>query len=350
MVSFLIFFYSIFSWSETTPKIEKDILIRSSIVNHQQYDNFIQTHPEFTSFKNFWLDGLQKKFIGIEHKYKRASSEFFLGSFSEARHLFKSIVQQAHSFDWNLNSRQIINYSYFRLAQLEDDKFEKWIKLAYYFDSSIPPDSQNFPPPFQKMWEDLKKESSRIDNLFLWRPSFDIGKIDYIFVNGREFNYYQFEPIELSPENNRITLIGNNGFVETLIGIPRKIINYKWKTNNLAQGNCAQPNVSALDFTEYKFSILYEDNCVRHFYQGHILPLTFKPESKLDNFSTKDSPHFQFNNFSQNKNKSYFSSKSKTWIWLGVAVGSFIVYEQIRRNQNSSELNVQVSPSHRKGP
>lgn len=136
------------------------VLLQEPSASNLDYAARIKAHPEFKTVAEIW----QRKFPRA-HMRKQllndfiAAQELYLKSnFREAVPKFIEIVEQALSEDWSSTERQIFLQSFMRLAQLEPEKQDQWLKQSLAFDPHTQLDEEQFSPPLLERRRQLQNE------------------------------------------------------------------------------------------------------------------------------------------------------------------------------------------------
>lgn len=322
----------------------KELIIRTPQVDSEELQLFLDQNPQFESMTDRWKIENLKDQKNLERIYLKAQYEFLNGKPSEAENLYKQITDQINSNTWTGDARKMITTSYFRLAQLDSANEEAWVQKAELFDSELPPNTELFPPPFQKAWMQSKIHNPPQK----WYPLWSHGLIDQIIINGQSFtSSIPYKAYYLHPKHNQVTVISNCGFIETRTGSAEEIQKIQWLFPRPAQGTCQEHQISFGKQGESVY-VLFPNQCV---VEPKISLATLNKDANKNVPVPKslDEQLAQKTAFPiSNNTKSWYKNK---WLWLGlVSITSFYIYEDKRRADSSapSSFKVKIKPSHNK--
>ena len=154
--------YAPTSWALIPKTLPQKILVQSVDAENMDFENFINTNPEFISLEKIQPEVSSEAIAQIRSLQALANTEFMGEDPNKSIPLYEQIISMALDQDWNEEARKIIFTSFFRLAQLQPQSSGNYIKQAILFDLTQSPDteliSQNLLASFEKIKKDLDKE------------------------------------------------------------------------------------------------------------------------------------------------------------------------------------------------
>ncbi|MCO5114340.1 MAG: hypothetical protein M9899_09200 [Bdellovibrionaceae bacterium] len=154
--------YAPTSWASIPKTLPQKILVQSIDAEDMDFENFINTNPEFISLEKIQPEVSSEAIAQIRSLQALANTEFMGEDPNKSIPLYEQIISMALDQDWNEEARKIIFTSFFRLAQLQPQSSGNYIKQAILFDLTQSPDteliSQNLLASFEKIKKDLDKE------------------------------------------------------------------------------------------------------------------------------------------------------------------------------------------------
>ncbi len=238
--------YSPTSWASIPKTLPQKVLVQSIDAEDMDFENFINTHPEFISLEKIQPEASSESVAQIRSLQTLADTEFMGEDPNKSIPLYEQIVSMALDQDWNDEARKIIFTSFFRLAQLQPQLSDNYIKQAILFDLTQAPDteliSQNLLASFEKIKKDLDKEV--ID--------FQSHSTKTYYVNGVK-GQTQIHPQALY----RLT------FVSNVYGLKTEIVKGEATTElfpfgtPIAQGSCRDVSTVNTDIRDLKQSFVF---------------------------------------------------------------------------------------------
>ena len=319
----------------------KELLVRAPQVSKSDYSYFLQLNPQYESLEQRWhQQNLQnsKKLRGL---FLAAKYEFLNGSHKKAEALYRQIAEQIYSSDWLLDARKMITISLFRLAQIDSSNSDYWIEQAALFDDNLPPDEKLFPPPFQKKWQTSQASLTKTK----WQPGWPLEIMDKVIINGKIHNPQIYPSYLLNKNANRVTIISNCGFIESVEGSYAKIATHIWSLTRVAQGSCSDYKINSLNQLQ-NFQVLFPHQCVvKH---NNKKPLDIKPpaiqNTKAKELNLASKAPIQKVRTQKKATNHWYKNK---WIWwsLGLAAGYYIYHEN-NKEDKAAPVHVRVNPTH----
>ena len=291
-------------------------LIQAPQTPYEEFQAYLETE-EINSYSHFQLQEIKKQSESVKSLsflLEQAQRSFLKGHLKQAGDYFRSIVEQAYDNDWNKEIKDMIFYSYLRLAQIEwKDNPNHFLYSALIFAPSFKPDESLFPPPLIRKFNKIKNKQPLL--------KIKLGRIfpfhETILINGKSFSK---KSISLPYGNYRVTALSSShqpwSQKISLSDLAQKrIVTPPW-----AGGNCNNPSVSKKIKKE---NILYPQFC------------RWNPNLKLVKEEKVTSNLIIENNIKQ-KIKATLKNNKK-WIWTGViATGVTVGIIFLNREQPST--------------
>ncbi|MCB0357894.1 MAG: hypothetical protein KDD40_12845, partial [Bdellovibrionales bacterium] len=303
---------------------------------------FIDQNRNYYSLLEYWQQNQNLQNEKIRNLFLSAKYEFLKGSPERAAVLYKQIVAQAYELDSAEVERQIISTSFLRLAQIETELSDEWIKKAADFAPQLPPNKEFFPPPLQDKWQVFAKEVK----ILPWNFAIPLDLIDKIIINGKAYEPKMLPTLKLYSKKNRVTFVSNSGFVNSISGSYQEIINHSWNFPRVAQGQCSDHQILAQNHLP-TFAVLFPNQCVITRLKVNS-PVDLKPEAlsaQVHEDKTLDKKIVELRQPPTTSSQLWYKNK---WLWIGLSVvtGYFIYKENNKPKQDAQDLHVQVRPTH----
>jgi len=262
----------------------------------------------------------------ITQLLKKAQFNFLNGSLDTARDEFSQISEMKWSCDWKEDERQIVVFSFFRLAQLSQVPSEQmnWLSEAIAFDDTVTPDVSVFPPPLVDLYRKTKEQMPRRQMLL---PD-STKKFSSLLRNGKpvSLNALAFETYSMRA---RFTLVSDTYRPETVVLTPDEFQQYQIEPKALVDGTCD------------KFTVAEELKGISSY------KVFFGPECVKEGVTT-DSPAVAAAAAGLTPdlaNQAPIGPRKKTWfernlLWVGVAVVSSVAVAQMVKNNQGHDTYV----------
>ena len=184
-----------------------------------------------------------------------AQESFLKGHLRTSGDYFNSITKKAYEKDWTDKAREIIFYSFLRLAQIEwkGRNPEVFLHSAFLFASDLQPDASLFPPPLVQKFNMMKKNSPSTPVLLNHIFPFH----ELILINGKVFNLY--DDLKLPYGKYRVTALSSSHELWNRVISLAELSQKRIVTAPLVRGTCQNPIVSK-KFKTYQ--ILFSDFCL----------------------------------------------------------------------------------------
>ncbi len=294
-----------------------DVMVQSEQSHDLEYQKYINENTDKISFVDH-LFQKKSKDARLGELLKQAQFEFLKGSLDKARGQFQKIVDLSFKEDWNTEQRDIINYSFLRLAQLQKNKQKQTetLRLSLAFDSKSSANQELFPPPLiakrKRLKEKLKTQ--------VWALPKNTEKFDQVFVNGQKVDFSSgFLKKELGPL--RISFYSNKWRPQSFQLKASELGEVRLPMIPLVTGGCHNPIFNTDSLTQTKLT-LFDQGC------------TGSAQTQLAGLPTSDSA-LSFPKEKRKKGPKFYENK---WFWIGlsvVAVG-LTAYQVDQHNQSST--------------
>ena len=329
-------FFLIFVFSNSQAKT---LLVRSGEVSPEVYESHLHTYPHLQSPVQLYIAQSQTQKINkqMEKLFVLAKKNFLQSELTTATEHYKSVVQLSYENDWSETLSSLISHSYFRLAQLEKEQSENWLKQALAFAPDTAPNPHIFPPPLVQKWRVLKKQVQFLP----WTPDWDFHLYQWVLINGRKQPIIPGTPLLLAKTQNRVVLLSDFLQPQIKVGAGEDIMSWKPNFTPLVTGSCENPQfVSEQWFDQTKKLALFKDSCVGP-KSLNLLPEKTR-EAELPSSMT---PAFSANTTASKTSELKKSWIKNKWLWISLAtVGTYLIYDQHLRPSER-----EVIPSHQTG-
>lgn len=144
-----------------------------------------------------------KDFINL---LDQAQTSFLKGHLKNSSEIFRSIIEMAYLKDWNSKIREVISYSFLRLAQIEKAQGNEnmHIHSAILFDFEFTPKDKVFSPPTLEKLKSMKQRA--VKGFIILRHIFPFHEI--ILINGKR--YKNTDQVRLPFGEYRITALSSS--------------------------------------------------------------------------------------------------------------------------------------------
>ena len=307
-------------------------MIRAPQTPVEEFDAFLQTE-KIESYAQVQLEEIQNQYQDIKNLsslLEQAQRSFIKGHLKQAGDYFKAIVGQAYEKDWIKDAKNIIFYSYLRLAQIEwKDNPNPFLHSALVFAPSIKPDSSLFPPPLIQRFNEIKQNFSKLttplNRIF---PFHDI-----ILINGIIFPKTR---ISLPYGKHRVTALSASHQPWSQVVAVEELIQKRIVTPPWVSGTCKHPVVSK---NIERKNILYPHFC--RWKSSKKSPVKKTQAEELITNVEK--------NIEQGLNANL--KIPKQWVWAGVIATGIVIGVWILSNEDQKPAPTprKPTPTIRKG-
>lgn len=210
-IAFVAAFCHLFSFSPAAygavPKVSgQRILIQSVDTDDSDFQEFVNQSSGYVTLESVRPPINASAPHQISSLQKLAEAEFLGEDPFKSLPIYTRITSMALDQDWDTESRSIIFTSFFRMAQLQPDQSQKYIKKAILFDSAQHPNPELIPPTLQAIFKNVQTE------LETKMMSFEPTATPTFYVNGVK-NLNRIYPDALY----RITFVSNIYGIKTEI-------------------------------------------------------------------------------------------------------------------------------------
>jgi hypothetical protein len=302
-----------------------DVMVQSEQSHDLEYQKYINENTDKISFVDH-LFQKKSKDSRLGDLLKRAQFEFLKGSLDKARDQFQKIVDLSFEEDWNTEQREIINYSFLRLAQLQkkSHKQNETLLLSLAFDSNSSANQELFPPPLISKRKSLREKLKTQ----VWALPNNTEKFDLVFVNGQKVDFSSgFLKKEAGPL--RISFYSNKWRPQSFQLKASALSEVKVPVVPLVKGTCHNPVFNTDSLTRTKLT-LFDQGC------------TGTAQAQLASLPTND-PTLSFPRENEKKGPKFYRNK---WFWIGISVVAIgLTAYQINQNNQSSSPSQPVNPT-----
>lgn len=263
---------------------------------------------------------------------ERAQSAWLSGAIESSRAVFKDIVKLALEEDWREPQREAIQYAMLRMAQSAPTATERadWIERAVVAFPDLHPDTDSFPPPLIETFNSTRTRVLALAPTF--RPFEHFPDHRYLLMNGKKFVISPELKIRLPKGQFRVTALSDSYGPLTEIMTSSQLMVFRLATRPLAGGTCTEPEGADLQKGVTGLTVVYSSDCLRtHARQGWLVQGADSIETKHAAF-----PQSLEDPFPNHTAEPAVSSRTKTWIWVGLtvlAVGAgYVAYREMNRD------------------
>ncbi len=218
----------------------KVVWMRAPSTDFVEFEAYTSTESQKTFAQAQWDKiKISPRPVNLKILLAKAQAEFLSHDPLSAKPTYQEMVSHSTSYDWNLEERKIIFYSFFRIAQLEKDpaRFRLFLKEALVFGKNLRLDLKLFPPPIVKAYQEIKKNT-----VFAPLP---LGKIfkdhELILINGKAYKRTH-KPL-LPYGVYRVHALSSSHKPWTgLVSLSRLVLK-KIKTQALVEGECGSAKI-----------------------------------------------------------------------------------------------------------
>ena len=226
----------------------------------EDFKGYLVKNPGYTSLSSHLLNRqLNRNDHLLEEKYKLAVKGLILADLKPSVFLFKEITDFPNeSYIFSDNKIELISNSFFRLANLDRENDDFWIKQALYYEPSYTPSNETFNPIIMKKYNRTKNEllsyfyNLDTDNI---RP-----KWSKMYINSKEIKNF----ISIHPSSNytlKVFRDGKQPYTSKVSGAELiKMSPPKLKNFNL--GNCKNPTFYESNVKIEVDAIFFAKNCI----------------------------------------------------------------------------------------
>ncbi len=323
-----------------------ETLYRSIEVSEIEFSEF-QKQSNFTSPLQQHDNELQNSEMkkNLERLFVIAQSSFLEMTAPEAILTFQKVTALAYSEDWSADQRQMIRHAFLRLAQLDLPNRKSDFAQLNSFDDEYKPDAELFSPDLIRELEESRADKVSANQKISWSLSTEMKLFDQILINGRVYSLRSINDIQLSPRNNRITLLSNAFAEQSLTADAEHIMSWKPALIPFVVGDCE--NAQLAKGSQEKWVALFKNNCLAHLSKVASLnaSLDLQPVTKIQDINANNLWPTSQGLAATTRTDSEMSSSTTHWFWWGLAaVAAVSLYE----NQNSHK-EAKTVPSHRSG-
>ncbi len=249
-----------------TVNAQTQVLVQAPGVTSAAFAAILSEQKEYRSLSDY-AESLSPLPEQVEHLLKifeSAQRHYFSGHDELARASFLEVTKMSPAADWQEVHRQVIFYSFLRLAQMTSQSQDRQnlLEAAISFAPDLLPDNTLFPPPLMSSWKQvhftLEKRASLISTEEKF-PGYDILKI-----NGHSVDIKTIKSVLLFPGSHRISLLSNSHpyFSQTLNSSQLELL--KVDTVALVYGSCDTPGLNGFkDLNLSEVSVMYDSDCLR---------------------------------------------------------------------------------------
>jgi hypothetical protein len=309
-------------------------LVKAPSANPQEFAVYSQ-NSDFQKISAYFLKCEEKS--QIVEDFKRAQILFLDGNLDKAKQQFLIVTEKKWSCDWVESERQIILFSFLRMAQIEQEtgRQTQWLTQAVQFDSEWTPDPSVFPPPLIAQFTSARRQTTT-QKIVL--PAF-AQKYSALLRNGRFISLAQLS-LEAGPGKARYTFVSDTFQIETVFMTLSELEQLTLQPQPLVIGDCNEFQLNEnLKWIE-NVSVFFGLNCVKTAQQTSTAAsaVMTKSESSLQLPAMPNTS----------------PSQEKTWIqrnglWLGTAVvGSLLLSYHLKNQDRSQTVSVPTTTLYQK--
>jgi hypothetical protein len=305
-------------------------LVKAPSANPQEFAVYNQ-NSDFQKISTYFLRCAEKD--QILEDFKKAQILFLDGNLDQAKQQFLLVTEKKWSCDWAEGERQLVLFSFLRMAQIELDtaRQTQWLTQAVHFDSEWTPDPSVFPPPLIGQFSSVRRQTIA-QKIVL--PAFS-KKYSALLRNGRFISLVQLS-LEASTGKARYTFVSDTYQIETVFMTLAELEQLTLQPQPLVLGDCNEFQLSEnLKWIE-NVSVFFGLNCVKTPQQLSQQTSTThagsvaKTESQIQLPTMPDDP----------------APLQKTWmqrngLWLGTAlVGSLLLSYHLKNQERPQTVAV----------
>ena len=313
-------------------------LVKAPSSNPQEFAVYSQ-NSDYQKISTYFLRCAEKN--QILEDFKKAQILFLDGNLDQAKQQFLLVTERKWSCDWAENERQLVLFSFLRMAQIEQDSARQtqWLTHAVQFDSEWTPDPSVFPPPLIEQFSAVRRQSIA-QKIVL--PAFS-QKYSALLRNGRFISLAQLS-LEAIGGKARYTFVSDTYQIETVFITLSELEQLTLQPQPLVLGDCNNFQVSEnLKWVE-NVSVFFDLKCVKTSQQ-----LLTQSSSTNSDSVAKIAPQLQLPTMPGDP-----APPQKTWIqrnglWLGTAlVGSLLLSYHLKNQERPQTVAVPTTTLYQK--
>ncbi len=294
-------------------------LVKAPSSNPQEFAVYSQ-NSDFQKISGYFLRCEEKD--QILEDFKKAQILFLDGNLDKAKQQFLIVTEKKWSCDWAESERQIILFSFLRMAQIEQEpaRQSQWLTLAVHFDSEWTPDASVFPPPLILQFASVRRQTMA-QKIVL--PTF-AQKYSALLRNGRFISLAQLS-LEADAGKARYTFVSDTYQIETVFMTLSELEQLTLQPQPLVMGDCNNFQLSEnLKWIE-NVSVFFALNCVKTSQQTStvISGTVAKIDSALQMPAMPQAPQPQQQTWVQ-----------RNGLWLGTAIVGSLLLSYHLKNQD----------------
>ena len=312
-------------------------LVKAPSANPQEFAVYSQ-NSDYQKISAYFVRCEEKN--QILEDFKKAQILFLDGNLDKSKQQFLIVTEKKWSCDWAESERQMVLFSFLRLAQIEQESARQtqWLTQAVQFDSEWTPDPSVFPPPLIAQFSSLRRQTTA-QKIVL--PAFS-QKYSALLRNGRFISLAQLS-LEASAGKARYTFISDTYQIETVFITLLELEQLTLQPQPLVMGECNEFQLSEnLKWIE-NVSVFFSLNCVKSSQQTSTATqvsaqlTAAKTGSSLRLPAMPEAP-----------------SQQKTWVqrnglWLGTAiVGSLLLSYHLKNQERPQTVAVPTTTLYQK--
>lgn len=284
----------------------------------------------------------------LQRLFERAQSSWLSGSLTTAKRTFLEITDLTLRADWRESQREVIHYSYLRLAQLAPNSEEQnqWLTKAARAFPDLQADPSLFPPPLYEKFRSIRAKLLASAKGFETDARFQNAR--YLLINGKRFELSQKLTIRLPDTTFRVTVLSDFHPPVTRIMHRSELESFEPNTPAFASGTCQNPEGATLPTELSQIAVVYAVDCIRVRSGNRWLPL--ERETPPTHARTKEMNADLTANLSASPAVSS-PKNTRTWLWAGLAVlatgALLLTMKEI--NQNPPAPEPVIKPVEREG-
>ncbi len=262
----------------------------------------------------------------LQEDLKKAQILFLDGDLLKAKKQFLKVIEKKWSCDWADDERQIISFSFFRLAQLEQDGPNplRWIKEAVQFDDAYVADATIFPPPLIDAYKtNLQKNTLQKITLPLVAKKFSA-----LLRNGRFISLSQLT-VQARDGKARFTFVSDTYLVEKVFVSLKELETLSLEPQALVYGSCENFQLHESLQWLSQVSVFHRLDCVKSPTQNTQVTSSTLPTTQI------------LSNF-KNEQTAPQDVKTGSWLqrnglWLGTAIVGSVLLTMHLNNQDREQ-------------
>jgi hypothetical protein len=232
-------------------------LVKAPSANPQEFVVYSQ-NSDYQKISTYFLRCAEKD--QILEDFKKAQILFLDGNLDQAKQQFLLVTEKKWSCDWAESERQLVLFSFLRMAQIEQDaaRQTQWLTHAVHFDSEWTPDPSVFPPPLIAQFSSVRRQTMT-QKIVL--PTFS-PKYSALLRNGRFMSLAQLS-LEATSGKARYTFVSDTYQIETVFMTLTELQQLTLQPQPLVIGDCNNFQLSEnLKWIE-NVSVFFSLNCVK---------------------------------------------------------------------------------------